>query len=136
MNKEQPPIIHGRDHSPWGADPGRPGPWIFVGDVDGPPFQTGGNAPASAAIPNPVPLCFRIVLGAPNIVRGGVVTDYIWHQIEIQGDVTGVAPGDVVFTLPAEYRREFDVPVHSHDDSGVYVPCRLMATGEFIYGVP
>lgn len=99
------------------------GRWVYVGGTwpGSPDFLAGSNMDPTAAIPNPVPLRFRWLLG------GG---------LEIQGDVTGVAPGDTVFVLPDQYRLDHDVPVHSHDDAGVYVPCRLLATGEFIYGVP
>lgn len=135
MNKSQPPpILHGRDHRPGGADPLRPGPWIYVGGVDGPPFVTGSNMTATMDVPNPMPMRFRLAVGPPNIIRSGTITVYFDHQIEIQGDVTGVSPGDTVFVIPMEYRHEFDVPVQAHDDFGTYVPCRLYSTGEFVYG--
>jgi len=129
------PQVHGRDHRPGGADPTETGPWHNVGDPDEPTFLSGSNMAATAAIPNPVPLRFRLAVGPQNILADdGTVDEYTEHQIEIQGDVTGLSPGDTVFVLPAAYRHDHDVPVAGHDDAGNYVACRLLSTGEFIYG--
>jgi hypothetical protein len=143
---------HGERHSPRGSDPSLTDGWVYVGVDTRVPFVSGSNAPPSIDIPNPVPLRFRLSIGPPNDCDydGWAGTDpatgdrpvatainyYTDHQIEIQGDVTGLSPGDIVFVLPLEYQHEYDVPYHTHDDSGVYVPCRLLSTGEFIYDVP
>jgi hypothetical protein len=95
-------------------------PWHNIGAADEAPFLNGANAAPSAERPNPVPMRYRWTLGA---------------GLELQGDVDNVAPGDIVFVLPAPYRLDHDVPVDAHDDEGNYVACRLLATGEFLYGV-
>lgn len=97
-----------------------PGPWQYVGDPSFVPFTNGSNAAPTAGIPDPVPLRIRWTLGA---------------GLEIQGDVTGLSPGDEVCTFPADYSPEHDSPVHGHDDTGNYVPCRLYSDGRFVYGV-
>lgn len=130
------PILHGWDHRPGGNDPTPTGPWHNIGDAGEPSFVTGSNMAATVDIPNPVPLRFRLAVGRPNLINAGLIVQYTHHQVEIQGDVTGVSPGDTVFVLPLEYRHEYDVPFHTHNDAGNYVPCRLLSTGEFIYGVP
>jgi len=130
------PDQHGRDHRPGGSDPTQTGPWINVGDPGAPAFVNGSNMAATAAIPSPVPLRFRLAVGPPNVLSpsDGTVSQYTQHQIEIQGDVSSLSPGDIVFILPAAYRHDHDVPVAGHDDAGNYVACRLLSTGEFIYG--
>lgn len=139
---------HGPRHSPRGSDPSPTDGWVYVGVDPRVPFVNGSNASPSIDIPNPVPVRFRISIGPPNDcdydgwANSGPTADrpvatsinfYTDHQIEIQGDATGLSPGDVVFVLPLEYQHEFDVPYHTHDDNGVYVPCRLLSTGEFIW---
>lgn len=145
---------HGSRHGPRGSDPSVPDGWIYVGDDPRVPFVNGANASPSSSIPSPVPLRFRLAVGPPNDCDydGWEGTDpisgtrptatainyYTDHQIEIQGDVDGssVLPGDVIFILPLEYTHAYDIPIPTHDDSGSYVPCRLLSTGEFIWGVP
>lgn len=138
---------HGDRHSPRGSDPSPTDVWIYVGVDVRVPFVTGSNASPTVDVPNPVPLRFRLSVGPPNDCDydgwdsvtdpvASAINAYTEHQIEIQGDVTGVSVGDTVFVLPLEFQHEYDVPYHTHDDSGVYVPCRLLSTGEFIYGVP
>jgi hypothetical protein len=141
---------HGERHSPWGSDPGVPAIWIYVGDDPRVPFVNGSNASPSDSVPNPVPARFRIVIGRPNeceydgwfgsgpsgdVPVASAILTYTDHQLEIQMDVTGVSPGDIVFVLPLEFQLDHDVPFHTHDDSGAYVACRLLSTGEFMYGV-
>lgn len=108
-------------------------------------YINGANAAPSATSPNPVPLRFRLAVGPPNVLTYDMtqtppavtgIDHYTEHQVEIQGDVTGVSAGQTVFILPIEYRHSYDVPVHAHDDNGNYVPCRLLSSGEFIYDVP
>lgn len=141
--------MHGPDHRPGGFDPTPTGPFhdvggthVFAGGatVD---FINGANMAPTAAVPNPSPMRFRLAVGPPNVLdldytvtppRVLGILSYTKHQIEIQGDVTDVNPGDVVFILPIEYRHEVDLPCHAHDDQGNYVPCRLLSTGQFIYG--
>jgi hypothetical protein len=143
---------HGTRHGPRGSDPTIPDGWIYVGVDTRVPFVNGSNRAPTLDIPNPVPLRFRLSVGPPNDCDyiGWEGTDpstgdrpvatsinyYTDHQIEIQGDVTGLSPGDIVFNMPLEYQHEFDVPYKTHDDSGIYVPCRLLSTGEFIWGTP
>ena len=143
---------HGVRHAPRGSDPSYPDGWVVVGVDPRVPFINGENMAPTADSPNPVPMQFRLCTGPPNDCDyvGWEGTDpaagdrpiassinyYTDHQLEIQGDVTGLSPGDIVFMLPLEYQREFDVPYKTHDDTGVYVPCRLLSTGEFIWGVP
>jgi hypothetical protein len=140
---------HGGRHSPRGSDPTDCDVWIYVGVDPRVPFVTGSNAPPSIDIPNPCPMRFRLSVGSPNDCQyaGWAGTDpvtgdrpvassinfYTEHQIDIQGDVTGLLTGDIVFVIPLEFQHEFDVPYHTHDDNGVYVPCRLLSTGEFIW---
>ncbi len=104
--------------------------WNFYASV----FVNGSNRGPTVDIPNPVPMRYRLSVGPPNDMdQDGNITGYSQHQIEIQGDVTGLSPLDIVFYLPNEYQLDYDVPHHTHDDSGIYVPCRLLSTGEFIW---
>lgn len=97
-------------------------------------FVNGSNFVATGSIPNPVPLRYRLSVGAPNYIDIDGTITYTDHQIEIQGDVTGLVIGDTVFIVPPEFQHEFDVPYHTHDVYGAYVPCRLLSTGEFVWG--
>lgn len=100
-------------------------------------WVTGSNMSPTIDVPSPVPSRYRLSVGSPNVLEiDGSIIVYTEHQIEIQLDVTGVTTGDIVFILPPEYQHSYDVPYHTHDDAGDYVPCRLLATGEFMYGVP
>jgi len=142
---------HGDRHEPFGSDPTIPGGWIFVGEDIRVPFVNGANAAPSAGSPDPSALAFRISLGRPNDCEwagwegsgptgarpvASAIVEYRHHQLEIVGDVTDVNIGDVVFVLPLEYRFEEDRPCKGHDDAGNYVACRLLSTGEFIWGQP
>ena len=138
---------HGNRHAPRGSDPSPTDTWIYVGVDARVPFVNGANATPSVDIPNPVPMRFRLSVGPPNDCDydgwdastdpvASAINLYTDHQIEIQGDVTGLSPGDIVFVLPLEFQHQYDVPYHTHDDSGIYVPCRLLSTGEFVWGVP
>lgn len=143
---------HGERHAPRGSDPGRTDGWVVVGEDSRVPYINGFPFAPTAQIPNPTPLQFRLSVGPPNEceydgwegsdpVSGArpvatAIIAYTDHQIEIQGDVDGVSPGDLVFVLPLEYTKETDLPVHAHDSSGNYIACRLLSTGEFYYGVP
>lgn len=138
-------IIHGTRHAPRGSDPSPTDVWHNIGDPGEPPFINGTNMAPTADVPNPVPMRFRLSVGPPNDcdydwtqapAQAITINRYTEHQIEIQGDVTGVSPGDIVFVLPLEYTKEHDLPCHAHDDFGNYIACRLLSTGEFIYGVP
>jgi len=135
--------MHARDHRPGGADPSwndgvaKTSILSFVARVTGaagPDFVTGENMAASADIPNPVPMRFRIVTGKPNKVDDDGNVTYYPKVLEFQGDITGAGTGDTVFVLPVTHRKQFDLPVPGHDDAGGYVACRLLSTGEFVYG--
>ena len=126
-------------------EPGVDANWPTYWQQQGPCFVNGENASSSTPIPNPVPLRFRLSVGPPNECEydNGTVSTfptpasvlvYTQHQIEIQGDVTGLVIGDTVFVIPLEYQHDYDVPYHTHDIYGAYVPCRLLASGEFIWG--
>jgi hypothetical protein len=125
--------FHGRDHAPGGADPTPTGRWHNVGDPgEHETFITGANLGGTN-----VPLRLRLAVGPPNVLdQDGSILAYTKHQLEIQGDVTAVSPGDTVFNLRPEYRFEYDLPVAMHDDAGNYVACRLYTDGDFVYGVP
>lgn len=138
-------LQHATRHSPRGSDPTPTDLWHYIGGTGEPPFVTGSNMAPTVDSPNPVPSRFRLSMGPPNEVTYDYTTSpataltivtYTYHQIEIQMDVTGVTTGDIVFVLPLEYQHDYDVPFHTHDDAGLYVPCRLLATGEFVYGIP
>jgi hypothetical protein len=151
-------IQHGTRHKPRGSDPSECDVFIVVGEDPRVPYVNGFPFAATADIPNPTPLQFRLSVGPPNVCSydgwepadptsppdpatsprpvASAVLQYTDHQIEIQGDVDGVSPGDIVFVIPVEYRKATDLPCHAHDSSGNYVACRLLSTGEFIYGVP
>jgi hypothetical protein len=145
-------VQHGSRHAPRGSDPAWIDTPILVGDDPRVPFINGSNATPTAESPTPSPLQFGFVAGLPNDCEyaGWAGTDpatgarpvasainaYNLHLIEIVGDVTGVSFGDTVFVLPMEYRYPNDRPCKGHDDAGNYVPCRLLSTGEFIWGVP
>lgn len=144
-------LVHGDVHAPRGSDPTPTDVWIYVGVDPRVPFVNGDNASASGPIPNPVPLRFRLSVGPPNDCDydgwsgtdpatgdrpvASSINSYTDKQIEIQGDVTDLSPGDTVFVIPLEYQFEYDIPFHTHDDAGSYVACRLFSTGEFVYGV-
>ncbi len=143
---------HGPRHSPRGSDPTPTDVWIYVGVDPRVPFVHGSNRGPTIDSPNPCPMRFHISIGPPNDCEyaawsgsdpvsgtrpvATTILAYSDHQVEIQGDVTGLLTGDVVFVLPLEFQHAYDVPYHSHDDSGIYVPCRLLSTGEFIWNVP
>jgi hypothetical protein len=138
---------HGNRHAPRGSDPTVCDVWIYVGVDTRVPFVNGANAAPTIDVPNPVPARFRISVGPPNECEysgwdsstdpvASAILAYTDHQVEIQGDITGLVTGDVVFVIPLEFQLEFDVPYHAHDDSGIYVPCRLLSSGEFIWNVP
>ena len=132
-------LQHGRRNAPDGSDPAYAGVEHHVGDPGVyEQFINGANAAASASSPIPAPLTVRLVNGPPNAMGsdGVTITEYTDHVLEICGDVTGVSSGDTVFILRPEFRFAVDKPCKAHDDNGVYVPCRLLSTGEFIYGVP
>jgi hypothetical protein len=101
-------------------------------------WQNGwGTMTATGDIPNPVPGRYRLALGWLNQVdSGGNVTQYNDHVLELQGDLAGGSSDTVVYTIPPAYRLPYDVPVPSHDDTGTYVPCRLLSTGDFVYDTP
>ncbi len=141
---------HGPRHSPRGSDPSPTDVWIYVGVDPRCPFVNGANAAPTTAIPNPQPLAFRLSVGPPNDCEyadwsgsdpvtgtrpvATSINAYTDHQIDIHGDVDGLTIGDTVFVLPLEYQHQYDVPYHTHDVYGAYVPCRLLSTGEFIWG--
>lgn len=144
-------VQHGDRHAPRGSDPLSPDDWIYVGDDPRVPFINGANAAPSAASPEPQPLAFRISLGRPNDCEyagwtgdpatgarpvASAINEYRHHQLEIVGDVTDVNIGDTVFVLPLEFQFDKDKPCKGHDDAGNYVACRLLSTGEFIWGQP
>lgn len=154
-------VQHGDRHGPWGSDSSIVGVWITVGDDPRVPFVNGANAAPSAESPDPSPLQFRLSVGPPNECEwtwsdsgetpgptwnghpadgarpvATSIVEYVEHQIEIVGDVTDVNIGDIVFVLPMEYRFSTDKPCKGHDDAGNYVACRLLSTGEFIWGQP
>jgi hypothetical protein len=116
-----------------GIQPGVTSGWWSYWNYYASIFQNGSNMAPTMDIPNPVPLRYRLSVGPPNIIDEGAIVLYTQHQVEIQGDVTGLAPLDIVFTLLPEYTHDYDVPYHTHDDSGIFVPCRLLSTGEFIW---
>lgn len=154
-------LQHGGRQNPRGSDAVSCDVFRSVGDDGGlTSFINGFNSAPSAASPNPSPLQYRLSVGPPNVcdyewpdvdsrnIRQHpldtitavpvaiAILEYTDHQIEIIGDVDGVVPGDIVFVIPMEYRRPFDTPYKGHDNFGNYVACRLLSTGEFIYGVP
>lgn len=119
-----------------GVTDGWPAYWWCQASV----YMNGNNATPTGAVPNPVPLRYRLSIGAPNYIDiDGTITAYTDHQIDIQGDLasSSLSYGDVVFIMPLEYRHDYDVPYQTHDDVGGFVPCRLLAvTGEFIWNTP
>ena len=118
-----------------GIEPGVTSGWQRFWNEYASIFQNGGNAAPSVDIPNPVPARYRLSVGPPNYYDDAGDLVVTKHQVEIQGDLAGVSIGQVVFVLLAEYRLDYDVPItNQHDDVGMYVPCRLLSTGEFIYG--
>lgn len=112
--------------------------WWAYWYTDRPVFLNGSNASPTGSIPNPVPMRYRLSVGPPNYLTDDpvniAVDFYTQHQIDIQGDVTGLSYGETVFVLPLEYTHDSDVPYHAHDDSGSYIACRLLSTGEFVWG--
>jgi hypothetical protein len=99
-------------------------------------FVNGENQPAFTGVPNPWPMSFRFSVGGPNIVDvDGDIDTYSHHQLDFHGDVRNIDAGEIMFYVPLEFRHQYDVPItNQHDDVGIYVPCRLLSTGEFIYG--
>ncbi len=118
-----------------GIEPGVTSGWQQFWNPYASIFQNGSNAAPTIDIPNPCPAQYRISIGPPNYYDDAGALVITQHQVEIQGDLTGLLTGDIVFYLLDEYLMEYDVPYHTHDDSGIYVPCRLLSTGEFIWNV-
>lgn len=102
-------------------------------------FINGANATTTGGVPNPVPVRYRLSVGSPNILdTDGSIIEYSDHQLEIQGDLSSssLSYGQTVFIVPPEYQHDYDVPYQTHDDVGGFVPCRLLASGEFIWNAP
>jgi hypothetical protein len=99
-------------------------------------FINGENQTPFSGVPNPHPMAFRLSVGGPNYVdANGTIESYSRHQLEFAGDLKNIFAGEIVFYVPLEFRHEYDTPTENqHDDVGLYVPCRLLSTGEFIYG--
>lgn len=140
-------VQHGLRHAPRGSDPSSPDAPVIVGVDPRVPYINGFPMAPTAESPNPTPFQFSFVIGQPNECEysgwssstapvATSIVSYRLHVIEFVGDVDGVAIGDIVCVIPMEYRYQNDRPCRSHDDAGNYVPCRLLSTGEFIYGVP
>ncbi len=127
--------VSGTPASNHGIEPGVTAGWRSFWNPYASIFQNGSNAAPTMDIPNPCPAHYRISIGPPNYYDADGALVITEHQVEIQGDLTGLLTGDIVFVLLDEYLMEFDVPYHTHDDSGIYVPCRLLSTGEFIWNV-
>jgi hypothetical protein len=125
--------VHGRFHKPEGEDPVHTGDWHNVGDPgEFEVFITGANLGGSN-----VPFRVRIAVGRPNVLdAAGNILYYCDKQLEFQGDVTTVSAGDTITNIRPEFRLDYDVPIHVHDDAGNYVACRLYVNGDFVYGVP
>lgn len=123
---------HGRSHAPEGEQPIHTGQWHNVGAAGEPPMTAGANAGGTS-----VPMRFRIAVGRPNVLDdSGAIAYYCDKQLDFQGDMTGLLAGDTVFTLPPEFRLDYDLPINGHDDAGNHVPCRLYTNGDYVYGVP
>lgn len=129
--------LHGRDHSPKGKDPIATGPWHYVGGSGEPTFESGENMPATADIPDPTPLRFRVAVGSLNRLNaaGDTIVQYKDKELDIEGDVMGMADGDTVFTLPLAYRNPYDVPIQAHDDNQNYIAGRVFSDGRVVLGV-
>lgn len=110
--------------------------WFSYWTFDQSIFINGFNQVAFTGVPNPHPMAFRFSIGGPNdIDADGVIQQYSHHQLDFHGDVSGIEAGQIMFYVPLEFRHEYDTPItNQHDDIGLYVPCRLLSTGEFIYG--
>jgi hypothetical protein len=131
------PAYHGSAHSPIGADPTLVERWHNIGETGEPAFLgTWVNSAPTIDVPNPVPMRFRLNVGMPNLLdQDGNIFEYRDHELVLQGDIEGDADGTPVFVLPPEYRYAHDLPVHSHDSAGLYVPCRLLSDGTYIRGL-
>ncbi len=116
-----------------GISPGHTSGWQRFWNQYASVFQNGSNASPSTGIPNPVPLRYRLSVGPPNYYDDNGDLVYTQHQIEIQGDVTGLSIGDTVFVILPEYQHDYDVPYQTHDQAGNFVACRLLSTGEFVW---
>lgn len=124
---------HGRSHSPESEDAIYTGKWHYVGETGEPAFENGWVNQGGTT----VPMRFRIAVGRPNVLdETGAIVYYCDKQLDFQGDVVGGADGTTVFTLPNEFRLDYDTPLDAHDDLGVHVPCRVYADGSFVRGIP
>jgi hypothetical protein len=106
--------------------------WNYYASI----FQNGSNRITGGLIPNPTPMRYRLSIGRPNDIEEGAILNYTHHQIDIEGDITSILAGETVFTILPEYQSDSDIAYRSHDSAGFYVPCRLLSTGEFIWGTP
>lgn len=123
-----------------GADPTQ---WIYVGSgAPAPDFQNGFDNVGGAR----VPMRYRFLRPTDPFADPTVNA----NQIEIQGSVTGGAPGEVIFQLlePFYYpddtpapgpfwqpiTRDFDVHLAASDDTGGFVVMTVLQTGEVVYG--
>ena len=111
--------------------------WAHFWMIDVPLFQNSWSNISAGTIPTPVPMRYRLVVGAPNTldIDSGTIVDYNDHEMELQGDIQGGATGTVVFYLPPAYRKNYDVPIHAHDDSGFYIAGRVYTDGSVVMGI-
>ncbi len=126
-------IINANSMPNLGIEPGVTPGWQQFWNAYASIFQNGSNV-TPGDIPNPVPMRYRISVGPPNYYDDAGDLVYTHHQIEIQGDITGLTYEDTVFVILPEYQHDFDVPYSGHDEYGSYIACRLLSTGEFVYG--
>lgn len=106
--------------------------WAHYWMIDVPLFQNSWvNVGGSS-----VPMRFRITVGPPNTISidNGAIITYSDHEVELEGDIKGGSDGTTVFWLPPAYRKQYDIPVHAHDDSGLYIAGRLYSAGNLVIG--
>jgi hypothetical protein len=136
------PGAHGRNgHAPEGPDAIQLGTFYYVGSgdllPDGTTVAAFQNSWANIGGADKVDARYRIIAGAPNILdASGNIAMYVHKVLEIQGDITGGSPGTTAFTLSKHFWLDYAVPLGMHDDSGVYVPARLLSDGQFQPGTP
>ena len=117
-----------------GVTSGWPSYWLIYQLI----FQNGWtNMAATAGTPEPVPMRIGIVLGNLNTLdrATGAITQYRDKRIDVEGDVMGGADGTTVIWVPPAYRKEYDIPLHAHDDNQAYIAGRVYSAGNIVLGV-
>lgn len=84
-----------------------------------------------------MPMRVGLTLGRLNVLdqKTGAVVSYQEKRLDVEGDIIGGTAGDPVCYIPAQYRQEFDVAIHAHDNNKAYIAGRLYSNGSIVLDV-